>query len=153
MNYLPCNDGIDHINIYSKGKTKLGKFLSNFTKYEIETEDGKFQSIEGYWYWVSTRDEKLRTLYGAEAKKYGRSLNGKDFIDSNDFKIKICRAIKTKIETAPSDILDEFIRSNLPFTHYYVYYNKVREVEGLDWLLNYIKSFRLYLKKSREKRE
>ena len=27
----PSKDGIDHINIYSKGKTELGKYLSNFT--------------------------------------------------------------------------------------------------------------------------
>jgi hypothetical protein len=31
----PTTDGIDHINIYSKGYTKLGRLLSNFTKSEF----------------------------------------------------------------------------------------------------------------------
>ena len=44
----PQNDGVDHINIYSKGLTELGRFLSNFEHILITTEDGDFNSIEGY---------------------------------------------------------------------------------------------------------
>jgi hypothetical protein len=47
--YKSKDDGITHINIYSKGKTELGRWLSNFTYHPIETEDGKFDSVEGYW--------------------------------------------------------------------------------------------------------
>jgi hypothetical protein len=39
-------DGIDHINVYSKGKTPLSRFLSNFAEADLETEDGNFASIE-----------------------------------------------------------------------------------------------------------
>lgn len=52
MNYDPLKDGIDHINIYSKAKTALGLFLSNFAQCDLETEDGEFSSIEAYWYWL-----------------------------------------------------------------------------------------------------
>ena len=38
--YKPKDDGITHINIYSQGKTQLGRFLSNFEPSPIETEDG-----------------------------------------------------------------------------------------------------------------
>lgn len=30
MQYSPIDDGVTHINVYSKGRTKLGRDLSNF---------------------------------------------------------------------------------------------------------------------------
>ena len=30
--YLPIDEGVTHINIYSKSKLELGKLLSNFAK-------------------------------------------------------------------------------------------------------------------------
>ena len=55
---IPTEDGITHINIYSKGQTELGKMLSNFAKFPIQTVDGNFMSVEGYWYFLSI-DEKF----------------------------------------------------------------------------------------------
>lgn len=49
----PTKDGIDHINVYSKGKTALGRFLSNFAETDLETKDGHFASVEAYWYWLT----------------------------------------------------------------------------------------------------
>lgn len=46
-------DGIDHINVYSKGKTALGRFLSNFAQVDLETKNGNFSSVEAYWYWLT----------------------------------------------------------------------------------------------------
>lgn len=71
----PNEDGISHINVYSKGRTGIGRFLSNFTFYPIHTVDGEFHSIEGYWYWLTCRDDRLRYLHGYEAKKLGRNTN------------------------------------------------------------------------------
>ena len=48
--FLPAEDGITHVNVYSRGLTTLGRWLSNFAHCPIETEDGPFASIEGYWY-------------------------------------------------------------------------------------------------------
>lgn len=52
MKLNPNKDGIDHINVYSGSRTELGKMLSNFYHFEIETKDGKFQSVEAYWFWL-----------------------------------------------------------------------------------------------------
>ena len=52
MILTPQNDGITHINVYSKGKTTLGRWLTNFAHTPIDTIDGHFESIEGYWYWL-----------------------------------------------------------------------------------------------------
>ena len=44
-------DGMTHINVYSKGKTEIGRWLSNFAYSPIDLgNEGYFSSIEGYWY-------------------------------------------------------------------------------------------------------
>lgn len=74
MKYL--EDGVDHINIFSKGQTPLGRFLSNFTHCPFQhPEFGAFNSIEGFWFWLGSRDDKLRQLHSFAAKKYGQSTN------------------------------------------------------------------------------
>jgi len=53
---INTKDGIDHINLYSRGHTELGQYLSNFAYTPIQTEDGRFNSIEAYWYWLNTHN-------------------------------------------------------------------------------------------------
>lgn len=141
-NYKPENDGIDHINVYSKSNNWLGKTLSNFHYSPILTEDGYFKSIEGYWYWLGTdhKDkEKLRNLYGYEAKRIGRELKAKDWQDSPEFKRKIKSAIFIKLHSLN---LNTALKENkLPYTHYYVYGDKVVNVPEAEWILDIIREF------------
>lgn len=138
----PKDDGVKHINIYSKGKTKLGKFLSNFTKAPFDhPEDGKFNSIEGYWYWLSAKDDTLRSTYGFQAKARGRELGGKDWIDTDEFKRKIKMAIRHKLHANP-EMRTEFKASTLPFMHYYVYGGKVVEPKEGAWLIEFFRQLR-----------
>ena len=113
------NDGIDHINVYSRGKTKLGRWLSNFTEEPIETEDGKFQSIEGYWYWIGTGKDILRGVSGYEAKRIGRALTVKNKLPRKEFRRKIKKAFSLKLK-ANKAMLKKFMKSTLPLVHYYV---------------------------------
>jgi hypothetical protein len=137
----PKDDGVTHVNVYSKGKTKLGRFLSNFAQAPIVTDDGPFESIEGYWYWLSTQDNHLRDLYGWEAKSYGRFIGGRDWMDDNVFKLKICNAITKKLETYP-----EFFKllraSPLPIVHYYVMGGRVIVPKQGRWILKHIDNCR-----------
>lgn len=136
-------DGQDCINIYSKGETELGRFLSNFTKHPILTEDGKFNSIEGYWYWlgcIHENKDKLRGLSGFLAKKVGKELGSPDWLDSEDFKNKIKKAIDVKLATAPENIKTMFRENKLPYKHYYVYGGKQVNVPKADWIVEYISS-------------
>ena len=98
-------DGIDHINIYSKGYTKLGRLLSNFTKSEFTHPIyGHFMSVEGFWYYIKLekiddiRKEALRSLYGFSAKQLGRQLE-KDHnpVHRDDFIQLITDCITIKI--------------------------------------------------------
>lgn len=144
MDYKPENDGIDHINVYSKGKTELGRFLSNFSYYITKTEDGIFNSVEGYWYWLGS-DHKdrdiLKGLYGFAAKKKGRELRAKDWQYSEEFKSKILKAIESKITHYPR-FKQMFVENNLPLAHYYVYGNKVFNVPAAQWILDGIEEIK-----------
>lgn len=138
MTINPNEDGITHINIYSKGKTVLGRQLSNFTYFPFECEDGKFASIEGYWYWLRTGNDELRDKAGFEAKKTGEAAETFHMCPSSDgFKDKICKAITIKLDRYKKAIL----ATNLPFEHYYVYGNKVVDA-GYKWILSHIENYR-----------
>jgi hypothetical protein len=143
--FKPECDGIDHLNVYSQGKTALGRFLSNFSYSPIETVDGHFDSIEGYWYWLGSAvipsREKLRTLAGHEAKEYGRFIQSSEFSDAVDFKDKILAAVAVKLESNPA--MKESLRVlRIPLAHYYVYGTKVVPVPGTKWLLDYFESLK-----------
>lgn len=147
--FTPDKDGVDHINIYSKGHTQLGQLLSNFALSPFTHEEfGDFKSVEGFWYWLATGmcDDHLRTLYGFKAKDYGRQLQR---VEIDDFKIFIKKAIILKIEQNP-DIAKLLSKSDLPFTHYYYYGNKDNAKVVLDdknyWFVEWIEMMRRYVK-------
>lgn len=142
--FNPNNDGIDHINVYSQGRTNLGIFLSNWYKYPQVVEGlGTFYSIEGLWYYLGTGDDRLRTVYGYNAKYLGRSLPRNNNMDEYEFKSIIKNAIKHKILSG--HMLQTFINSSLPFTHYYVFGGK--QVNGKSqWVINYLEDLREELK-------
>lgn len=136
----PVEDGQLHLNIYSAALTDVGKLLSNFANTPFICEDGSFQSIEGYWYYLlsdSPQKEKLRNLYGFQAKKIGRELiTNSEWSDENWFKAKILNALLAKLEQNPH-IKKLLIQSHLPFKHYYVYNGKVVEPQRGKWILEF----------------
>ena len=75
----PNLDGITHINVYSGSRTELGRMLSNFCLEEIYTKDGRFMSVEAYWFWLGISPdckerECMRDLFGYQAKAKGTYL-------------------------------------------------------------------------------
>lgn len=135
----PFTDGINHINVYSKGNTLLGRLLSNFAHTPFRLVDhGSFASVEGYWYWLSTKDDRLRLLHGAEAKQYGREVRGTDWPKDEEFKKNIKKALKAKILGSPS--VQSLLKENtLPLKHYYVQDGgPVYPKEGCQWMLDEI---------------
>lgn len=152
MKIRPELDGISHINIYSRGKTELGRMLSNFTYCQIKTKDGYFSSVEGYWYWLGIEDcpesEQLKTLSGYKAKEYGRVLKQyKNHIDDPNFEKKILKAILYKAELNKHLFLPEY--KNLPFEHYYAYGSVIKDVKDkYPWLIEGIDKIRDYIYES-----
>lgn len=155
MQMTPEFDGVTHINIFSKGKTELGRLLSNFahTPFKFPV-DGKFASIEAYWYWEGLRIsciydvlpeelEKLRGLYGWPAKKYGKELMFKyvkrrawTLEQESEFKGKIKQAFRVKLKHNP-EIQEKLIESTLPFTHYYVFGEATKDAPAHHWQVEF----------------
>jgi len=142
--YLPKEDGRAHINIYSKGKTLLGRSLSNFAFHRF-THDvlGHFSGMEGLYYYLSTgrAHEQFRRLGGFAAKKAGRALKRVE-MDPVEFEelMRIgARAVYRDNPDVHDQILDQVVANKgelLPFVHYYVYDNTAVPVVGHDWLVD-----------------
>ena len=120
----PDNDGVTHINVYSRGRTVLEKLLSNFAEIPMDSpEFGRVHSVEGLWYYLITGEKhpELLKMSGWEAKKYGRNFPRCFVSTKEDFREKICAAITLKVLTSKRiyDLMAES-SENLPFTHYYV---------------------------------
>lgn len=140
----PSTDGIDHINVYSQGKTELGRLLTNFANTPFVCEDGAFTSVEGYWYWLGTREPILRTVHGYKAKQLGKTFTNSVSLDADIFRTKIRKAINAKINAHPhiKQLLKE---STLPLEHYYVFNGIVKDA-GYKWILEHLNNVRVWLK-------
>lgn len=118
----PDEDGINHINAASKGKTKLGKALSNFGHYPIEhPQYGHFECLEGMWYWLITgkQYDELRHVAGYPAKQLGDEImKGKEFfVDESSFKEDMLEGLRCKLRQHRT-LLNMLVNTNLPITHY-----------------------------------
>lgn len=136
----PEDDGVTHINVYSKGKTELGRFLSNFAYSPFEHPTfGRFTSVEGFWYWLKTgqKHDMLRDMFGTEAKTEGKKLQ-EVYVENFDQKIET--AIRAKLIAHPL-MLRNLISSELPLMHYYVYYGNPVDA-GYEWITRYIAGVR-----------
>ena len=169
----PREDGITHINVYSKAATELGMFLSNFYPVDLEIGGEHYRSIEAYWYslWASSvvteaieaggayrnLQAKVKASHGYQAKLLGKSLvkvayGGEipgDSEPNESFKKKILAAIRLKL-LSDSKYLELFKASSLPFTHYY-YFGTVDNPAIVntgrnEWLLLGLEKLRFDLK-------
>jgi hypothetical protein len=146
--YNPSEDGVTHINIYSKGKTDLGRLLSNFaTLWVSHPEHGNWPSIEAFYYWYGTgkTHDIFRELSPYEVKKYGKNLPK---VPVDDFQDQIRLMILFKIQYY-SNIREALKQTALPFTHYYTYGNgldvKIIEKDADQWLVEWVTIVRDYL--------
>jgi len=115
-------DSVNCINIYSNGKTYLGRALSNFARIPIHGNGHVFASVEAWWYWFTTgkKHHHLKKLFGYEAKKEGRKFERVYEVTREMFK----RIAMDKVNQNPW-LINELINSSLPFVHYYEYNGKV----------------------------
>lgn len=141
ISYNPLEDGKTHLNVYSKAETEIGRLISNFAYCPIETIDGHFNSIEGYWSWLSISEdnperEKFRTLYGITAKKLKETLYkaGDPGRFDAEFSKKIRDAIHQKFQTKTMrDALEKNRHLlSLPICHYYYYGDKEASPKIID---------------------
>ena len=127
---LNSQDGIDHINIYSKGKSTLGKRLTNMFPFNFTFDGLIFKSVEHAWHYykfidynpdVATQIFETNSPY--DALKIARANATEDtssVVLTNEFRSLIKEVIKQRIMEDESLII--LLRNSwLPFEHYYVY--------------------------------
>lgn len=151
---LNGEDGIDFVNIYSKGNTELGRWLSNFTRAPVDIPiHGKFESLEGYFYYLKTGDKRLQKEWGYGAKELGKSLPILLEEKSEQFKIEFRRGLDIKLKTY-RDWFDKLVKCELPLCHYYEYGGKRVDAE-YNWIVEHIemrrKQMKDHLKKKKKK--
>ena len=149
ITFNPVLDGVEHINAYSKGRTHLGRLLSNFAHTPFTVPDGTFASVEAYWYWLGCQDphrDELMPMHGPEAKRHGRLLRergGGQTLD--DFQAHIKTALEAKI-SQNSTVSDLLAASSVPIVHYYVTPSGVRVPPMHQWVWRHVEKIRERLK-------
>lgn len=147
MDFKPENDGFDHINVYSKSRSKLGRMLSNFAHTPITIGENTFESIESWWYWMKMNNINKSALFptfteeqlsevkakiGKEAKEYFRSLYKNDSSPFNPTKEELKGAYLQKLVEHP-EVEKMLFNNNLPIAHYYMMFNKKVSADSTMW--------------------
>lgn len=145
IKFLPKNEGVDHINVYSKSQLELGRQLTNFAHTPFTCLDGGFESVEGYWYYLVTGgvEPRFKCLFGFKAKEEGKKLltslgNNEDnnIKNSPEFIGKIKSALWFKI-LQNIDIASALKQSSLPLAHYYWYGKNIDKPDNIVYLPQY----------------
>lgn len=135
-------DGVTHINVFSRGQTDLGRLLSNFAHTPFTILDQVFESVEGWWYWYCTGQKynHLKSLYGFKAKQEGKKYESV----ITPTKEILFQIYESKVNSNPP-IHHMLVNSTLPFTHYYVFNGEVVQTKW-EWTGSLWNEVRSYLK-------
>lgn len=141
----PEQDGITHINVYSRGNESLGRALSNISECNIEHPFyGHFRTLEGLWFFMKTghQHDKFRILKGMAARQEGKDMESVHFpLFNKMFKLGMLE----KLERNPQ-LQKQLVENELPLAHYYVYGKKVIPQTHHQWQLDYWMLLRTALK-------
>lgn len=148
---LVTEDGVKHLNIYSKAKTSLGKQLTNMYPFKFVYENIEFNSVEQAWHYykfidqpeiakqILAMDNPFNCLSFARANKTDAS---NKVALSIGFKLRIEEVICTRIE-ADINLKNALRNSILPFEHYYAYGDKIHDQrDKYDWLIKIFENIR-----------
>jgi hypothetical protein len=148
-------DGVTHINIYSKGATWLGKFLSHRTLCELNMSEGKFLCVSAYWYYLTCKeDSRLNRVHDWETELLATQLTAlpkKQQLPAAELQAKIKKALDAKLKWSEY-WKEEFTESTLPFLQYYLDAegNVVDESRKYRWLLNHLEARRTLLQQRKD---
>ncbi|MBM26495.1 MAG: hypothetical protein CL760_12620 [Chloroflexi bacterium] len=154
--FTPDKEGIDHINVYTKSNTELGRLLSNLANTPINhPKYGFFACLEALWYWlvIGKENHEIKDMNGFEAKKFGQKNLPEDYekiIESEEFRKDFKLGIRQKM-LEHKNILAMLVKTkDLPLAHYYYYTPKDGNLANAkvimkdkhQWQLDYIEEIR-----------
>ena len=144
VKFDPREDGVSHINVYSRGRTALGQEASNFSFRPFRhPKFGNFSSVEAFWYWLGSGQShnEIRHLFGASAKMVGARLPVVP-MPQEEFQEYVREAIRCKYEQH-EDLRQALIDSVLPFVHYYVRgRDAIVQKKKHDWQMVFLEELR-----------
>lgn len=143
----PLQDGITHINVYTKGATELGTLLTNPANVPVNVyRFGFFPCMEALWYWLTMgcQHNDLRSAPGLKAKSIAREKKYEPtYIPGFE---DIIKYITTAKILHNAELRKDFFESTLPFLHYYVYGNPnnpaIRPANGSLWTVQHLELLR-----------
>lgn len=156
MTIVPAKDGVDHINIYSKGKTSLGRALTNMFQFTFEYNGCTFHSVEQAWHYFKFLDinplvaQHILSLENSyDCLKYARANSVPEtvaFVQTDAFRNRIKDVIITRLQ-ADDALRVQLKNSVLPFKHYFVYgADAVRDQsDKYSWLIQIFEDLRTEL--------
>jgi hypothetical protein len=155
MQVNPKLDGVEHINIWAKGSTFIGKFLAPRTLCELNMPEGRFLCVSAYWYsLISKEDSRLSRVHDWETELLATQLSPlpkKQQLPAAELQAKIKKALDQKIKWSEY-WQEEFTESTLPFLQYHLDAegNVVDESKKYRWLLNHLEARRTLLQQRRD---
>lgn len=123
MLYCPKDEGLTHINSYSKSSLLCGKVLSNFAPIELNTPYGVFHNIESLWIYLRCGDNRLHDTYNPlDARKIGNIADRNYLCGKIEFESIIRDAIYYKLNCYSEFLLSDkyFTDLNLEIIHNWV---------------------------------
>lgn len=139
----PSQEGITHIDVYTKSNNELGRLLTNPSRIPVTLyRFGEFAGMEALWYWLSTgcRYKELRTAPGLKAKSIAKERKFKSvYIPGFELIIKYATTVKVMKNWYLRKL---FFSNALPLLHYYTYGEYpncvVRPANGSLWTVKHL---------------
>lgn len=134
-------DGSTHLNVYSAGKTLVGRFATNFaTARFTHPEFGDFVCVEGFWHWYATgMQHEIYRYHRGSACKVIAKWHTK--VPVTDFEARVREAINAKYKAHPEQ-LAALMATDLPLVHYYEYGGKVVVPKHNHWVISHLMDIR-----------
>lgn len=142
----PNEDGVSHINVYSKGKSKLGRLLSNFADTPFNLNGVRYACVEAFWYVTKMRNANKGTLTPVFSEEEIVAMAGRKGYDAKTvFKAykrgekadeptaeELKQAYQAKLAAHPE--IGQLLKgNNLPLAHYYMYKDKMVAADNYLW--------------------
>ncbi len=122
-------DGVDHVNISPKGKTRLGRLLATFADVPVTHPDlGRFRTAEGLRCYLLTgsKYDEFRSMSGIEAFEFQSSLPK---VWDPSYQEKMYVGLRNKVEEK-EELLAAFLENTLPFANYLLHNGKTIHVKS-----------------------
>lgn len=152
--YNYFKDGIDHINVWARGETPLGRALSMESPTAIKTQYGEFRNIFALWVFLTTvnHPKEIATWDDTELRRWVRArldIDKEIHLPNTKY---VCVKELANLITANKALVDSLILSGDAFFDSYIVHNAhgVFPHQHRDWWVGAINLIRAQLQAGQE---